>query len=95
MAKKSNKTTHVLNLLTNRTGLSADGLENTALPKEKSVKKPFEDSAGKAADESPAVSVAAAGAVLDVSEKIRINLEKIERSLSRQNREQEGQGSGY
>jgi len=32
MSKKSNKTSHVLNLLTNRTGLSVEELEQSTLP---------------------------------------------------------------
>jgi len=51
MAKKSNKTSHVLNLITNRTGISTDDLEqplippeqiNTEAPAERAVEAPVE-----------------------------------------------------
>jgi len=91
MAKKSNKTSHVLNLLTNRTGLSVDDLEQTVLPKEKSVRKQPEISAEKPAAEKPTITEAHAEApvkaVQDVSERIRINLEKIERGTDGRHRE--------
>ena len=71
MPKKSNKTSHVLNLLTNRTGLSADDLEHSVLPQEVFVKKQIEKQIEKQV-EKPKTAIG-------VSERIRLNLEKIER----------------
>jgi hypothetical protein len=79
MAKKSNKTSHVLNLLTNRTGLSADDLETNALPKERQPRKHTETPVLPADDEAEPDLAVFVKPVHNVSELIRINLEKIER----------------
>ncbi|MCL1982334.1 MAG: late competence development ComFB family protein [Clostridiales bacterium] len=67
MTKKSNKTSHVLNLITNRTGLTADDIEDNA-----SRLRP----AGP--PDKPAVAAVPKRAFGDVSEQIRANLERIE-----------------
>jgi len=98
MAKKSNMTSHVLNLLTNRTGLTVDDLESSVSPKEKNAKKQFEATDIKPTEDSAAVEIthveqeyvekeyveerhverAPVKIAVNLSEKIRINLEKIE-----------------
>lgn len=80
MAKKSNKTSHVLNLLTNRTGLSVDDLEQSVLPKEQAVKKPADAAPVAAAHVATRVETPTAASVSSVSEMIRINLERVERN---------------
>ena len=87
MAKKSNKTSHVLNLLTNRTGLSSEVLEQSVfhekaemLPIEMSAEIPVDRPVDRPAEkkrelpqERPSVKVAR-----NVSDLIRLNLEKFE-----------------
>jgi len=103
MAKKSNMTSHVLNLLTNRTGLTVDDLESSVTPKEKLTKKQVEAPIEKLPDEGVLiergqveevqvedvqvkeeqaervqVEMVPIKTVINLSEKIRANLEKIE-----------------
>ena len=77
MAKKSNKTSHVLNLITNRTGLPAEKLEQNILREKTPVEKTIETQPEIRKDpigERHTVKIARS-----VSEQIRVNLEKTER----------------
>jgi len=78
MARKTNKTSHVINLLTNRTGLTVDDIDQTEKPKEKVVRKQVVPSAEESVEE-----IIYEPAAIDVSEMIRINLERIERTMNR------------
>ncbi|MCL1808134.1 MAG: late competence development ComFB family protein [Clostridiales bacterium] len=67
MPKKSNKTSHVLNMITNRTGLTPDEIED-------SIPKPQPESPnGRQTEEGLPKNAAE-----DISEQIRINLERVE-----------------
>ena len=75
MTKKTNKTSHVLNLLTNRIGLTPEELEQRAVP-EKTREKERERTPIRL--QTP-VDRPAKNITLSISEQIRANLEKVEK----------------
>jgi|GEM_PF-144882 len=95
MAKRSNKTTHVLNLITNRTGISAEELENSALPEteagaEKTAAMPGIIDIPGIVDMPDVVDMPSLADMTDsadkgdVSDHIRANLEKVEKAESKE-----------
>ena len=70
MMKKSNKTTHVLNLITNRTGIPAEELEQAAAPPHQAPAAPAPLAAYPGVEVKKFFN-------LSISDKIRENLEKV------------------